>query len=414
MSRLQFALLLVAALGGPVWAEAPATPAHLPSTAQAVAAIDADPLVRRARSAAGAAGHGVAAGIARGQEWSLRLQGQQRRFRDGAATSNEWSSQLERPLRLNGKAGIDAELQAVEAHIGRARIGEARHESARALADLWGQVLLARRLQQLAGEQVGLADEQRQAVQRRLRAGDASQLELNLAEAEWREVQREASQAEQALRLAEAALRSRFELAPPATLSQPTSPAVALPRESWRQRVLDEADPIRAAEGEWQRSQLQARRARADRVPDPTVGVYLAQEGRGNERIVGLSLSVPLGRTGRSERVAQTEAEAGAAAAWRDQVAREIGLEADQTHLQLEGAIRRQAMAAEAARLAAANARLTLRAYALGESDLQTLLQARRQAGLAARSEAEAQGEALRWEARQWVDAHEVWNLAED
>jgi outer membrane protein TolC len=149
-------------------------------------------------------------------------------------------------------------------------------------------------------------------------------------------------------------------------------------------------------------------------VPDPTVGVYLAQEGRGNERIVGLSLSVPLGRTGRSERAAQTEAEAGVAEAWRDQVVREIGLEADQTHRQLEGAIRRQAMAAETARLAAANARLTLRAYALGEADLQTLLQARRQAGFAARSEAEAQGEALRWEARQWVDAHEVWNLAED
>ena len=60
------------------------------------------------------------------------------------------------------------------------------------------------------------------------------------------------------------------------------------------------------------------------------------------------------------------------------------------------------------------NARLTQRAYTLGEGDLQTLLLARRQAGAAANSALQAQLIALKAWYGLLVDAHLVWELERD
>ena len=42
-------------------------------------------------------------------------------------------------------------------------------------------------------------------------------------------------------------------------------------------------------------------RVRADRVPDPTLGVFTASEAFRRERVVGLSLSIPLGGSYREQ-----------------------------------------------------------------------------------------------------------------
>ncbi|MGU4704116.1 TolC family protein, partial [Burkholderia cepacia] len=69
----------------------------------------------------------------------------------------------------------------------------------------------------------------------------------------------------------------------------------------WRQRVLAESDTLRITQESLKRAELTANRARADRIPDPTVGIYTASEARRSERIVGISVSIPLGGTYRSE-----------------------------------------------------------------------------------------------------------------
>lgn len=60
------------------------------------------------------------------------------------------------------------------------------------------------------------------------------------------------------------------------------------------------------------------------------------------------------------------------------------------------------------------NARLTQRAYTLGEGVLQTLLLARRQAAAAANSALQAQLVALKAWYGLLVDAHLVWDLDRD
>jgi len=414
-SRAWALTLLSAAFAAvPALAQELPTPAFLPSTAQAGAWIEADPMVARARHAAEAAQHGGAALAASPHEWTARLQGQRRRYQDSGARSNEWSAQLERPLRINGKAELDRRIGDLEVEIGRARVGEARHEAARALAELWTGVIVAQRQLALAREQVVLAQGNLEAVNKRQRAGDASRLDLGLAQAEIGDVGREASLAATALAKLKAALRVRFAAEVPegATLPEPQPPIWPEPR--WRERVMAEADPLKSAEGEWRRAGVTAERVRADRVPDPTLGVFTANEALRNERVIGLSLSIPLSGRYRTERALQAGKEADALQAVLDQVRRDIELEAAQTYAEAGGSLERWQLAQRTAALAGENARLSQRAYALGEADLQSLLLARRQAAAAARAALEAQGDALRWETRLLIDAHLIWDLARD
>ncbi len=159
---------------------------------------------------------------------------------------------------------------------------------------------------------------------------------------------------------------------------------------------------------------MTAARARADRIADPTVGVFAANEAMRNERVVGLSISIPFGGSYRSARALQAGKETDALQAALDQTRREIELEAAQTYAEATGSLERWRIASETARLSAESARLMQRAYGLGAADLQALLLARRQATDAARAAVQAQGEAVRWEMRLLIDAHLIWDLAQD
>lgn len=403
-------LLLSAALQ----AQPLAAPPWLPASPQATAWIDGDASVALARHGTAAAGHAAQAIAAGPHEWALRLQAQRRQMQDGGSPSREWQAHLERPLRINGKAALDAQLGDAERELARALLGEARHESARALADLWVGELAARRREALAAAQVNLAEANLAAVQKRRRAGDAALLDEQQAQADLGEARRELALARTVRAKAVAALATRFgaEVPADADLGESSEPAFA--ESAWHARVMEEADTLKARQAELQRARLAAARARADRVADPVVGVFTASEARGSERLLGLSLTLPFGGTHREQRSLQLAREADMAEAAVEQARREVDLQAREAWADAEGSRERWRLSRETARLGAENARLVQRAYALGEADLQTLLSARRQAALASTAALEAQAEALRSEARLLIDAHQVWDLEHD
>lgn len=406
-------------IGGPLMAQEQPTPGDLPSTAQAVAWIDSDPAVVEARHALAAAGHGAAALAAGSHEWTARASTQRRNVQ-GAGNSTEWSAQIERAIRIGGKAGLDRRLGDVELEIAQARIGEARHEAARALADLWLAWLAAGRAQALLSEQLSFAEANLAAVDKRKRAGDASALDLNIAQADLAEVQRQASLAGSNLAKARAKLRVRFPLAPldslPAiTLADPVDPAPPFQSEAqWRERIVAEADPLKIAQAQVSKAELGASRAKADRVPDPTIGVYTASEAFRNERVFGISLSIPLSGTYRDARARQSLQEVDVARAALDRERRAIDTEVAETYADAVGSTERWRLSEQGAAVARDSARLTQRAYTLGEADLQVLLLARRQSLDASRAAVEARADALRWNYRLLIDAHLIWDLAHD
>ena len=394
-------------------------PPNLPPTELARRLIEQDAGVVEARRSLGAATYGAAALRASPYEWTTRVSAQQRRI-DGGGNSNEWNAALERSIRIGGKAAIDHQLADTELLIAQARVGEARRDAARMLADLWVDALATRRQRELWAEQLGFAEASLKAVQTRRRAGDASGLDANVARADFIEVQRQLSAATTAEARAGAKLELRFPalnadrkpIGDPTPLGDP--PPLDLDQPQWRARILAQSEPIRIAEGLRKKAELSAARARADRIPDPTVGVYTASEAFRNERIVGLSLSIPLSGSYRESRMQQALQEAEAAGAQVERLRRELDAEIADAYIEATGAAQRWRLASQGLSTTRDSARLTQRAYTLGEADLQTLLLARRQALDATTAAEQARVEALRWHHRLLIDAHLIWGLADE
>ena len=376
-------------------------------------ALDQDPTVLEARRALAAAGHGAAALRVGSHEWTTRATVQSRRY-DAGGRSNEWEAGIERGWRVGGKARLDGDIGNADIDIAKAQVGEAIHESARALFDLWMDVIAARRIKDVIGEQRGFAQENLKAVESRRKAGDASMLEVNLATTDLIEMDRQLSAATTAEAKAQATLRARFPLITelPQVVADPQP--LETPQEQWRERILAESDPVRMAEAQARKAALSADRMRADKTPDPTVGVFVASEARRSERIYGVSVSIPLSGTYRNERMLQALQEAEAARTRLDGKRRALEMEVAGTYTAATGSYERWRLPSQGLASTQTSARLTQRAYTLGEVDLQGLLLARKQALDATMAAEQARVEALRAQSRLMIDAHLVWGLDDD
>lgn len=413
MKRQVLAGMVALLIGTTAAAQGVATPTDLPSTPQAVTWIDNDPAVIEARRALAASGHGAAVLAAGPHEWTGKASTQRRNV-GGVGNTTEWSVGIERGIRIGGKASLDRDLGEAELAIARARVGEARHEVARTLSDLWLDWLAAHAAQALLKEQLSFTEANLAAVDKRKRAGDASALDLSVAQSDLAEVRRQASQADSALAKAQARLALRFPQAAlaPAALSAPAEPM--WPQARWRERILAEADTLKIAEAQLRRAELAASRTRADKLSDPTVGLFTSSEAFRNERVIGISVSIPFGGAAREPRLQQALQEVEVARAALDRVRQGIEIEVAATYAEAVGSVERWRIAERGADAARESARLTQRAYTLGELDLQSLLLVRRQSVDALRAAAEARADALRSNYRLLIDAHLIWDLAND
>ncbi|MRD49590.1 TolC family protein [Caenimonas koreensis DSM 17982] len=393
-----------------------AAPADLPSNDKAKALIDGDPRVVQARHALEAARHRADMLAAGPHEWTARASTQRRRYRSGAQDVNEWSIGLERAVRIGGKAALDRQLGETQLRLAEARLGEARHEAARELLDLWLNWLAADRTRQLWSEQLGFAQTSLNAAGTRRRAGDASMLEQNAARADLAEVQRQLSGAANEEAKARAKLRARFAPFPVSGQVAALGEPVALTPDDalWRERILAESRDLRIAKEELQQAELTAARASADRLADPTVGVLATSEAGGAERIVGLTLSIPLGGTYRNAQSREALAQVDVARAAVERALRELESEIAEGLTDARGSLERWKFAEQARAATQENAQLTQRAYTLGEADLQAVLLARRQLVDAALGSTQARVDALRTRYRLLIDAHLIWGLQDD
>ncbi|MDP1900001.1 MAG: TolC family protein [Rubrivivax sp.] len=400
------------ALALPLHAAGVATPPDLPVAVQAIAAIDQDPAVAQARHVVQAATHSAAMVAASPYEWTASAMAQRRRI-DGSAGSSEWSAQLERTIRIGGKAQIDRDLGDAGLRQARAQLGAARVDVARSLVDLWLDWLTARQTREGLLEQARFAEANVKAVETRRKAGDAAMLELGVAQGDLAAVQRQLSQAASTETRAHTTLRVRF---PQLALdARPLSEPVPLDRDEaqWREQVAAGSEALRAAQFALRKAELTAARSRADRVPDPTLGVFTSSEASRTERVIGVSFSIPLGGTYREQGASEALQQVEVARAGLERLRRDLDVQVATGVGEATGSVERWKLAEQSATAAREGARLTQRAYSLGEADLQGLLLARRQALDAANAAVAARADALRARYRLLVDARLIWGLDE-
>ncbi len=386
--------------------------AWLPTDAEVAAAIRDQADVRAAAARVDAAGASRRALAVGAHEFEASVGTQRRRAIEEGRDYAEWDLQISRAVRLPGKAALDRQIGDSLLGVADLRHTDAEHQAARHLLELWMGWLRSAATAAETAAQAALLQRERDALARRVTAGDAAQRELDLLDAETALL---AAQSVAARDAAEAA-RQTLAIAFPRVAVPPQAPALPDPQPlpggspAWRERIVRESAEIDLAEGESQRLSLQAARARAERRPDPSVGLRLLSERGGAERTVGLVLSVPLGGGYRSARADAETANATAAEAEADGVRRIVEQTAWLTVQAADS--RREQWLAQQRSLAAqetAGARMR-RAWELGETPLGDYLLTQRNLRQARLAEALARVDALQAALLVRVDAHELWH----
>ena len=343
-------------------------------------------------------------------EWTTRAAGQQRRLETGPRY-NEWHVGVERTIRLPGKAAVDRSIGKATVEESRARYGEALHDTARELLALWVDWIAAERARELAERSLQSTQDSLAAVEKRLRAGDASRLDLNIARAELSEQRRLQNDAKTQAAVAWARLSTRFPGVSRQIVALPAPLPAMEGAEFWRNRILAESELLKAAQAQLRKAEGLSERARADRTPDPTLGVYTASEIGGQERFSGITLSIPIPGSVRDSRSAKAIAAAEVSRQGVELTKRRLETEIAGAVATAQGTYDSLQIANEGAAAMQENANLMQRAYALGEADLQALLLARRQATSAVNNALQAQVAALKAYYGLLLDAHLIWDL---
>lgn len=409
------ALAVVAALGLATSLQAaPALPLAgdrlfaLPPEASVRRALEALPGLRQQslqRELAGAESALLDAGP---HEWVARA-GVVRRNVRGGERYREQEAGLERGLRWFGKADQDRAIGRQGIAVAEARRADAWHEAGRALMQDWYAALRAAAGVRTLERQHALVEHLAAVAARRVQAGAAPALERMQADTELLRAATRLVEARQDAGQALALLAATYrDLPAPVTdaLPQP-QPAAADPQV----RAALDADnhelALARSEAEWEA--LRARRAASERMPDPTVGLHLVRERDGEERTVGLSLSIPLPGAARSAERDAAVLRARIADEQADLVEQRVRLASRRSLAEREHSYRIWTSLREVEAQSTRQADLMVRAWEAGECTLAEALLERRQALEASLAAQAAQIDALAAAARVELDAHALW-----
>ena len=412
-TQVSFALIGISfACTNVLCAPAQLQPEGLLSTEIVTPLLAADPAVAAVRSDLAVAEQEAKLIQASPYEWNVSATQQRRRVNEGVGTPSrfsEWSAGIERTLRLPNKRAADFDIADAGFALAQANYQQALRATKLQLLTLWLNALSSQQAHELAALALSSMQQSVDVVTKRLAAGDASQLELKLASAELAEQRRLENAAKTQAQLSAGELAVRFPGLKLQAVSLAEPKAIETDLEFWRTQIIAESGALKAATAELLRAQAQADRARADRIPDPTLGVFRGSESDGGERITGITISIPIpggARATQSAKAIAARERAQQALALRT---RELDVEISGNFRRAKGAQKNAALSRESAKLMAEAAALTQRAFALGEADLPLLLLAQRQANLAASAALAARAEALNAYYQLLLDANMIW-----
>ena len=263
-------------------------------------------------------------------EWNLKAAAQQRRETITGVQYPEYELGLETTVRWPHK--VDTDVQLAEgvvqiAHLSRSKVV---YEARRALWTEWVDVQREDHIAQIVTEQAELSAKQLEIVEKRVKAGEAAPMDAIAAQADHARVQATAVQARARADALGRALHRRY----PALTRVPPLQQPALPTQPDAAALVEriEQHPALAlARAQMQQAQLRATRVGQDRVTDPTLGVRATHEREGQEKVVGLYVSIPLGGIGRRADFAAAHAEAEAAQHQLEHTRKEVEAQVWQT-----------------------------------------------------------------------------------
>lgn len=345
-------------------------------------------------------------------EFNVRAGSSQRSIDTTGEVLREWDVAVERPLRLLNKVFLDSDIGSEGVTRAEFVLGDARHEAARLLLNLWFNWQREQTQVKLWQQQVDILKQQVGITEKRMRAGDAPKLELNQAQAAAAQAGVSLQQASLRAQLAASALKRPFpELVLPAESSLAIPQPIEHELSYWQEQIFDDNHELGMVQADSRFQQLLAKRSSADRIPDPTIGLRYASELAGKEKIAGVYVSVPLSFGLRSANADMASRLAESAQYREAAIRRRLEGDVYAAYTQAINNYMIWQQAQEAALSVRENAELIARAYSLGEGSLTDALNARRMAldsNLAANL---SQFNANEARYRLLLDAHQIWQL---
>jgi len=394
---------------------------YLPAEAAVKDALISSPLMQAARSkkeAGTARAKGIDSGTA---EFTLRSTSQRRREVAAGTQLHESMVSIERPVRFWGKRGMDADLATQTQAFADIEYADAMHEGARELMRLWFAYLRALADQKNAVTTFDLAAKMQRLTQIQFKHGEISQLDAELANAEFERITAARSVADAQLAASASAFTRRYAglvlpaYMPAALRFDAASGLSALtePMAVMRQEFLDKNHELNMMRVDAQRLRLAADRASRDRLPDPTLGVFSGRERAGAETISGVMFSMPFSGASRFHHASAAVADAQTASDKVLLAEQQLGAMFDSMWIQfqhkrtaadsLKSAAQRQALAAEK----------SVKAYTLGEGSLSDVLLMARMASDNLNAAERMQLEVVELLALIRLDLHQIWDFDE-
>jgi outer membrane protein TolC len=347
-------------------------------------------------------------------EFSVRAGTSRRKIAAPDQSLNEWDVAIERPVRLPNKMLLDGDIG--DEGINRAEqvLGDAHHEAGRTLLHLWFNWQREQAQTAQWQQQVENLKQQAATTEKRFKAGDAPRMELNQAQAAVAQATVALQQARMRVQLAGTELVRQFPaivLPPQSVLATPQ--AIEHDLAYWKNEIIDHNHELELAQSEKRIQHMLAERSRADRIPDPTIGLRYSNEMGGNEKVTGIYVSVPLSFGVRGANAQAAEYQAEISSNREAAIRRRLESDVYAAYTQAVNSYEAWLQAREAADSLRKNAELVTRAYTLGESSLSETLTARRLALESTLAENISQLDACETRYRLLLDAHQLWPQVE-
>lgn len=280
----------------------------LPATSQTGPVVDlmeqsvrTTPSVRAAEADISRA-HATADRIAAGPyEVEVTASGGQRTIDDPLVSEDrytEWSAGISRTIRLPEKRRIDRDLARVETELAGSTLDLVLYEERQQFAALWNDWRRADLLTETSSTQAEEARQVAELEQIAVDKGAARQIRADQLAAEASLMQLQADQDKASAAIARAALVARYpdiqfpEKPAPIDFSTDTIASVLEAR-------AETLTAYRRSQLVAEQARLQARRARSERLPDPTVGLDFGNEFGGSETSIMARITIPIGGSAR-------------------------------------------------------------------------------------------------------------------
>ncbi len=313
-------------------------------------------------------------------EFEITASGGQRRIDDPLASETrytEWSVGISRAVRLPEKRRIDRDLALLEQDIASSKVKQALATERHRFAALWGSWRRAHLLTLSSTQQADEARRIANLAQVTVDKGADRQINADqlATDAEILRLQAAADQASEAL--ARSALLARYP-----DISFPERPPSLDVADAKRFTLVD--NPVannstyRNSQLVAEQARLEARRARSDRVADPTLGLEFGNEFGGSETSLMARITIPIGGASRKANARELSSRAAVAQLNSAAVEREFIQSLEVARVSLRSSV---LMHEQALQTSASSARILetiQKGYELGELTLPELLTYRR------------------------------------